>query len=258
MSAFKRVNVLGCPFAAISFSETEDEIQRAIDDRRLLHIVTANIDMVMKARRNPSFASTLWSANLVVADGKPIDWAAALLGNPICGRVNGTNLVWSCAAMSMKNGWPIALIGGVGDVSARAALKLKERHPESVLYAIPTPTPLSEEQNALLLEQIKVTGAKIVLVALGAPLQEEWIATNLLESGAQVGIGVGSAFDMISGDRSRAPRWMQNSGFEWFYRMLQEPRRLGKRYLVEDSPFLYHLALTILRSNGRKVLRRYP
>ncbi len=107
----------------------------------------------------------------------------------------------------------------------------------------------NETINTELIREIKALDAKIVFAALGVPRQENWIAAHLVESGSLVGVAVGSAFDIISGDKPRAPKWMQDFGLEWFHRMLQEPRRLGKRYLLEDSPFLYHLALAALRRN---------
>jgi N-acetylglucosaminyldiphosphoundecaprenol N-acetyl-beta-D-mannosaminyltransferase len=257
MNSIRRVDVLGCPFDAISFPEAESEMRRAILDGRSMQIVPGNIDMVMKVRCSSSFAKRLWKADLVIADGRPIVWAASLLGEPVRGRVSGTDLVWSCAALSAQNGWAIALIGGMGDVAARAAQKMRERYPTAKFHALPTPMPLSEKESATLVIRIKAFGAKILLVALGAPRQEEWIASHLVESGCLIGIGVGSAFDIISGDRPRAPRWMQEAGFEWFYRMLQEPGRLGKRYLVENSPFLYHLTLAVLRRHRRRERERY-
>jgi N-acetylglucosaminyldiphosphoundecaprenol N-acetyl-beta-D-mannosaminyltransferase len=257
MKQYRRVNILGCPFDRISLEETEIAIGDAISNGNLLQIVPGNIDMVMKTRRNPSFAQRLRNADLVIADGKPIVWAASLLGNPICGRVSGTDIVWRCAALSAKYGWGIALMGGIGDVAKRAALRMQERYPGASLFAIPTPTPLGDKENEAIVAQIRERKSKIVLAALGAPRQEDWIAAHLGESGALVGIGIGSAFDIISGDKPRAPQWMQDSGLEWFYRMLQEPRRLGKRYLVEDSPFLYHLALALLRGSVRRKERKY-
>ena len=122
-----------------------------------MQIVSGNFDMVMIARRSSSFAKRLWKADLVIADGKPIVWAASLLGAPIRGRVSGTDLVWSCAALSAQNGWAIALIGGMGDVAARAAQKMRERYPTAELHAIPTPMPLGEKENAVLVTRIKPT-----------------------------------------------------------------------------------------------------
>lgn len=252
MKGYRRIDILGCPIDTISFAETVTEIGSAISSGRTMQIFPANVDVVMKARRTGCFAQRLWEADLVVADGKPVVWAASLLGEPVRGRVNGTDLVWSCAALSAQTGWVIALIGGVGDVGARAARRMKERYPEARLYAVPTPMAWTETSNAELVQEIKALDAKIVLAALGAPRQENWIAAHLVETGSLVGIGVGSAFDIISGDRPRAPVWMQSSGLEWFHRMLQEPRRLGRRYLVEDTPFLYYLALAALRRSGQE------
>ena len=253
MKRYERIDILGCPVDAISFSETGAEIRGAVLSGRTLQIFPANVDVVMKTKRDASFAQQLWDADLVVADGKPVVWAASLLGNPVRGRVNGTDLVWSCAAISAETGWAVALIGGKGDVAARAARKMVERHPKAKIHAIPTPMLMDESCNAELVREIKALDAKIVLAALGAPRQEKWIAAHLVESGAPVGIAVGSAFDIISGDKPRAPKWMQNNGLEWLHRMLQEPRRLGKRYLVEDSPFLYYIALAALNLDRERV-----
>ena len=128
----------------------------------------------------------------------------------------------------------------------RAAQKMQQMYPKSQLYAIPTPTPLGPHENAELIKHIRAVNASIVCAALGAPRQERWVQAHLSACHAQVGIGVGSAFDIICGDTPRAPDWMKDRGLEWFYRMLQEPRRLGKRYLIEDSPFLFHLARAVL------------
>ena len=237
MQAVKCVDILGCPFDAISFAETVATIRRAVVNTTRLRVVPASIDFVMKARINPAFAEELWRSDLVVADGKPIVWAAWLLGDAICGRVSGTELVWKCAEISHQIGCAVALVGGTPGVAQRAAAKMLESYPEATLHVIPTPVPLSSQNNAMLVQSIRATRASIVLVALGAPRQEHWIQANLDPSGANVGIGVGSAFDIICGDKPRAPQWMQDSGLEWLHRLRLEPRRLGRRYLIEDSPF---------------------
>jgi N-acetylglucosaminyldiphosphoundecaprenol N-acetyl-beta-D-mannosaminyltransferase len=102
-----------------------------------------------------------------------------------------------------------------------------------------------------MVDRIRSVRAGIVLVALGAPRQERWVQANLAACRAEVGIGIGSAFDIICGDQPRAPRWMCDHGLEWLHRMMLDPRRLGRRYLVEDSPFLLHLAVALLRSGPR-------
>lgn len=247
MEGIKRINILGFPFDAISFAETIKFIKQAVLDGRRVQLVPGSIDFVIKARRDPAFAKEICQADCVFADGVPIVWAASLLGEPICGRVSGTDIVWSCAKISAEIDCPVALIGGDFNLSERAAQKMRERFPNAKIYPIPTPFPIGEKENEDLVKKIKEVNAKIVLVALGAPRQERWVQRYLADCGANVGIGIGSAFDIISGDKPRAPRWMRDNGLEWLYRMLLEPRRLGKRYLIDDSPFLIHLAFEIFK-----------
>jgi N-acetylglucosaminyldiphosphoundecaprenol N-acetyl-beta-D-mannosaminyltransferase len=241
MEAIKRIDVLSCPFDAVSFAETVGLMKRAVLEDTRLHIATGNIDFVMKAKRDAQYAAELWQADLIVADGVPILWAAALLGTPLRGRVNGTDLVWQCAQLAAETGCGVALLGAGPGVAMRAAMKMRERFPQAPVYPIATPFQLGEKENAELVEQIRAVKAKIVLAALGAPKQERWLKTYMPACGANVGIGCGSALDIICGDMPRAPRWMRDNGLEWFHRMLLEPKRLGRRYLIEDSPFILHL-----------------
>jgi N-acetylglucosaminyldiphosphoundecaprenol N-acetyl-beta-D-mannosaminyltransferase len=245
------VDILGCPFDAISFAETEDAIRGAVRDGSRLQVVPGNVDFVMKARRDPAFAADLARADLVVADGVPIVWAASLLGHPVRGRVSGTELVWSCAEIARDTGRGLALVGGRPGVAERAAAAMSLRCPGAPLHPIPTPMTLDVVANAELVTRVRAVRASIVLVALGAPRQERWVQAHLTACGAAVGVGIGSAFDIISGDQPRAPHWMQGHGLEWLYRMILEPRRLGRRYLIEDSPFLLHLAITLIRQGRR-------
>jgi N-acetylglucosaminyldiphosphoundecaprenol N-acetyl-beta-D-mannosaminyltransferase len=128
---------------------------------------------------------------------------------------------------------------------------MTQRFPGAVVEAIDTPFPLGQPESLAVAASVRKFGAAIVLVALGAPKQERWVRDYLAECGANVGIGVGSAFDIICGDRPRAPQWMQTFGMEWFYRLLLEPRRLSRRYLIEDTPFLYFMARTLVKRKLR-------
>src|SRR5262245_11687345 len=247
MEVVRRIDVLGCPFDAISFDDAVASVRRAVLENRRLHIVTGNVDFVMKAKRDPIFAEEIRRAGLVTADGVPILWAASLLGTPLRGRVNGTDLVWKCAEISAETGCSVACIGAAPGVTTRAAKKMQERFPVAAIHAIPTPFELGPRENAEMIERIKAINARIILAALGAPKQERWIQAHLDECEANVGIGCGSAFDIICGDMPRAPRWLRGNGLEWFHRMLLEPGRLGRRYLIEDSPFFIHLVGAIAR-----------
>ncbi len=255
MAPYTRVDILGCPFDAISFDETMAHIKETVTSGQRRQFVPGSIDFVMKAKKDPVFAEELWKADIVFADGMPIVWAASLLGTPIRGRVPGTDVVWECGEVSQQTGCGIAMIGGNFDLTKQAAEKMQEAFPKATLHPLPTPFPLGEKENEELVNQIRALRAGIVRVALGAARQERWVERNLEACGANVGIGIGSAFDSISGNKPRAPQWMQDNGLEWFHRMMMEPKRLGKRYLVDDSPFLLYLAAEIVRRkfnhNGR-------
>ncbi len=247
MDSVKRVDILGCPFDVISFSETAQQIKRAVLENKRLQFCPGSIDFVMKARRDLRFAEALWRADCVFADGVPIVWAASLLGQPLKGRVAGTDIVWKCAEISAEIGCAVGLIGGKFSLTELAAKRMVERFPGAKMYPIPTPFPLGPKENENLVERLRSIDTRIVLVALGAPRQERWIQEYLQACGANVGIGIGSAFDIISGDKPRAPKWMCDHGLEWFYRLMQDPRRLGRRYIIDDSPFLLLLSLEIIR-----------
>jgi N-acetylglucosaminyldiphosphoundecaprenol N-acetyl-beta-D-mannosaminyltransferase len=250
MNGYTRVDILGCPFDAISFDETVACMHDAVVNGRRLQVVPGSVDFVMKCRRDSQFADDLRHADLVVADGVPIVWSASLLGTPIRHRVSGTELVWSCAEISQHTGTTVALIGGVPGVAQRAAAEMQRRFPRARLVDIATPWPLSHDGSLAIARAVRELKAGIVLVALGAPRQERWVRTYLAECGASVGVGIGSAFDIISGDRPRAPRYMQRAGLEWFHRMLLEPRRLGRRYLIEDSPYVLLLLRALMSRRG--------
>lgn len=240
--ASRRVEILGCPFDAVDLEAAEAFVRAALAGQQQAHITVGNVDMVMKMRRDPRLADAFWRSQLTIVDGVPITWAAALLGRRLNGRVSGTDLVWRCAEVSRDTGCGIALVGGAPGTSEKAAENLRNRYPGAILHVIPTPYPLTDENSLEVIQRIRANRDRILLVALGAPRQELWLQRYLPDSGANIGIGIGSAFDIISGSKPQAPEWMRRNGLEWLHRMRLEPRRLGRRYLIEDMPFFWHLA----------------
>lgn len=234
---YLRVDILGCPFDKVAIAEVEQSIEHAIKRREQLHITTGNVDMVMKLRKHPHLACAFWESQLAIVDGVPITWAAAILGRPVKERIRGIDLVWRCAAISQKIRCGLALMGGQQEIVERASANLRKAYPSSIIHVIPTPFPLRPEDSEPIIRLIRANDNRILLVGLGAPSQELWLKEHLAATGANVGIGIGGAFDVISGRRPQAPEWMQLKGFEWLHRMILEPRRLGCRYLIEDMPF---------------------
>ena len=246
-AAHRRIDILGCPFDAIDIEEAVQFIRSAVVNQAQVHITVGNVDMVMKARRDAHLARTFWESPLTIVDGVPITWAASFLKRPVKGRVSGTDVVWRCASISSDLLCGVALVGGELDTAELAATNLRRRYPGAILNVVPTPFPLTGEANKEVVSQIRANGDRIVLVALGAPRQELWLKEHLAATGANVGIGIGSAFDIISGNKPQAPEWMRRNGLEWLHRMRLEPRRLGRRYLIEDMPFFWYLLKARLR-----------
>jgi N-acetylglucosaminyldiphosphoundecaprenol N-acetyl-beta-D-mannosaminyltransferase len=240
-AAHRSVDILGCPFDAIDMEETEQFIRAAVARQIQVHITVGNVDMVMKARKDPQLARAFRDSQLTIVDGVPITWAAAFLKRPVKGRVCGTDVVWRCADISRDLHCGVALVGGGPDIAERAAKNLRSQHPGAILNVVPTPFPLTAEADKEVVRRIRANGDRIVLVALGAPRQELWLKEHLAATGANVGIGIGAAFDIISGNKPQAPEWMRRNGLEWLHRMRLEPRRLGRRYFIDDMPFFWHL-----------------
>ncbi len=175
MQNIKRVSILGCPFDAITFRDTVECIEQALIKDTCLQIVPGSIDFVIKANKNPDFASLLSKADLVVADGVPIIWAANILGDPLKGRVSGTDLVWECARISSELQFQVALVGGKYELTSRASQLMKDMFPRALLTPIETPFPMDPNANRDIVKGIRAIGAKIVLAAFGAPEQERWV-----------------------------------------------------------------------------------
>jgi N-acetylglucosaminyldiphosphoundecaprenol N-acetyl-beta-D-mannosaminyltransferase len=250
------VVVLGIPFDNVSFDETLAAIFRMIEeyqqDKRPRLVATANVDFVVNTlswrrhqSRHPELLDILRRADLVVADGMPVVWASRWLGTPLKERVAGSDLVPALAAASDTRPLSCYFFGGRGDVGARAAHILEEKHPNFHLAGAAAPfihvagEALHEalETDAALVEQINRAHPDILLVALGNPKQEIWFNRNRFRLQVPVTIGVGGTFEFIAGTVKRAPRWLQRLGLEWLHRIIQDPWRLWKRYLVDAYTF---------------------
>ncbi len=206
-------------------------------------IITANLDFIAIKRKRPSFARVIQDADLVVCDGKPLQWAAQLRGCTIPSRVTGMDLVLHAARLSAGKGYRIFLMGAAPGIAPSAARELKQMFPDAEIVGSYTPPsgPFSEVDNARTVAAIHAAQPDILFVALGAPRQDEWIAEHLHELDVPVCAGIGGVFDMLAGATRRAPAWIQNAGMEWAFRMAQEPSRLWRRYLVNDLPIFVHL-----------------
>ncbi len=209
------------------------------------HIVTANIDYLQQASQQPLLGEIINRAALVLPDGAPLIWAAKLRGADMACRITGHTLVTLLAQLADQEQKSLFFLGGRDTVPERAALRLSSRFPSlriAGFYAPPFHSyPFPAEENEQILSQINRSGADVLLVALGCPKQDMWIADNLAKLEPSIAVGIGSVLDVLSGKSRRAPVWLQNLGLEWLFRLSQEPGRLWRRYLLHDAPFVMRL-----------------
>lgn len=212
-------------------------------------IVTVNTDFIRLARRDPAFRRTLNGADLAVADGMPLVWLSRLRGTPLPERVAGIELMDDCCEIAARNGVGVFLLGAGPGVAEAAGRVLAERHPGlrvAGTYVPPYGTHTAEEEAGMV-AAIRAVGPSVLFVAFGAPRQDSFISRHLAELGAVVAMGVGGSFDILAGAIRRAPKWMQQVGLEWIWRMAMEPGRLWRRYLLQDAPLLGLLVAAALR-----------
>jgi len=195
---------------------------------QMRHIVTADASMVVTAARDPEFAAIVEQAALVTPDGAGILWAARRLGLPIADKVSGVDLSERLIARSGASGWRVFLFGAAPGVAAAAADRMRARYPDCNIVGVRDGFFRPEDEDRVVGE-IQAACPDILLVAMGIPKQEKWIARYGGRTGAKVCIGVGGTLDVFSGTVQRAPVWMQRRGLEWLYRLVSDPKQFRNR-----------------------------
>ncbi len=251
-----RVELLGIPVDRVEIDAIDNWIIDMIESGEPHQVVTANLDFIAIARRRTPFAEVIKNADLVLCDGKPLQWAAQLQGSPIPSRVTGMDLVLHTAKLSAEGyGYRIFLLGAAPGIAEKAKARLEGFFPGLEIVGCYTPPhrEFTAEDNAEMIAKIHEAKTDALFVALGAPRQDEWIFEHAKELGVPLCAGIGGVFNFLSGTIKRAPDWMQRAGLEWAFRLMQEPQRLWKRYLVNDMPILLellaHQAATRLKRN---------
>jgi N-acetylglucosaminyldiphosphoundecaprenol N-acetyl-beta-D-mannosaminyltransferase len=251
-AALASIQLLGMRLAACTEPQLLDTLFEALERQRGGWLITANLDFLRRYYKEPRMQSLYAQADLRVADGMPLVWAAFLQGTPLPGRIAGASLLRPIAARAAREGRSIYFLGGNANTAEGAASTLRAEFPELSVAGFSSPWLPAEPDDAEVeptRQALTEARPDIVLVALGSPKQE-WLISKLRRSlPACWFIGVGMSFSFTTGDMPRAPEWMQRSGLEWVHRLVSEPRRLGKRYLWHDAPFGFELL-------GRALLHR--
>ena len=249
------VMIEGIPFVALRMKEVVNWIIRKHTQGQGGWVVTPNIDILRRLVTEPSFHTLVSSeTTLFTADGAPIIWLSHLLGTPLPERVTGSDIFVELASEAALNGKTAFLLGGNPGVAEIAARILQQLHPALRIagcYAPPFGFESDAEEMAKIRQFLITTHPDIIFVGLGSPKQEQLIATLRDLSPNSWWLGIGVSFSFVAGDVQRAPIWMRKIGLEWFYRVLQEPKRLFKRYFLIGIPFALGLfARTLIRRIG--------
>ncbi|WP_328808825.1 WecB/TagA/CpsF family glycosyltransferase [Nonomuraea montanisoli] len=249
LRAPRRVLVGGVTVDALSEAQVVARVVAGLAAGRGGRIVTPNVDICRAAAADPALRELVNTADLVVADGMPLVWASRLLGVPLPERVTGADLIWSLSGPAAERGWPVYLLGGPPGVAVSAARALVRRLPALRVCGVESP-PYAFDRTAAgtarVLRRVVAARPRIVFVGLGFPRQDRLVAVLRERLPDAWFVGCGAALAFAAGTVPRAPRWMRRAGLEWAFRLVTEPGRLARRYLVDDLPFAARLLATSL------------
>jgi N-acetylglucosaminyldiphosphoundecaprenol N-acetyl-beta-D-mannosaminyltransferase len=237
------VNVLGVAVSPINMGLALEQITRAIDSKQKGYVCITGVHGISEAQSDPAFRQILNRAFLCTPDGMPLVWVGRMQGQKQMSRVYGPDLMLAVMELSEKTGWRHFFYGGANGTAQLLQSKLLQRFPKVQMAGFYEPPfrPLNPEEQRQLQGEIRVARPDIMWVGLSTPKQERFMAENLEKLEVNLMFGVGAAFDFHAGRIRQAPRWMQRSGLEWFFRLCCEPRRLWKRYLKNNPLFMARL-----------------
>jgi len=246
------IEILGIPIACIDASEALMEIERLQQRQSPALVAYINAHSINLARENFSYRDVLVASDLNLNDGSGVALAARIQGRRFKENLNGSDFNVDILRLASRRAWSVFLLGAAEGVADTAAQRLKARI--DGLNIVGTHSGYFKETSTeKVVAAIRASEADLVMVAMGNPRQEEWLAANLESTGARIGVGVGAFFDFTAGTVPRAPGWMNRFGVEWVWRLAQEPRRMWRRYIVGNPLFLARVVRSRLGARNRKV-----
>jgi N-acetylglucosaminyldiphosphoundecaprenol N-acetyl-beta-D-mannosaminyltransferase len=231
------VELLGCRIDALTMSETLDRVEQIIRQGEPAQHVVINVAKVVMMNRDDRLQGIIRNCALVNADGQAIVWVASILKKPLPERVAGIDLMIALLKLAETKRYTVYFLGAHEEVLARFLDTVSGQFP-GLRIAGSRNGYFSEGESFDVVRQIRRAGPDILFVGISSPKKEYWLAENLTALNVPFVMGVGGSFDVLAGKVRRAPRWMQKAGLEWLYRVLQEPRRMWKRYLVGNTKFI--------------------
>lgn len=236
-----RMKFMNTEIDNLTMDEALERINKLICENKNAYVVTPNVDHLVQLEKGGKLRDVYHYADLILADGKPLIWISKWYGNPIREKISGADLFPRLCALAEEKGYRMYFLGGAEGVALKAAENLKMRFPQLQVTGTYSP-PFGFEEDAVEMAKIKKmirdAAPHILIVCLGCPKQELFILHNKTELGVPLSLGLGATLDFEAGIIKRAPKWMSRHGLEWLFRITQDPKRMAKRYFIDDRKIL--------------------
>lgn len=243
---WKRVSLLGCPVEQLSLEETVQAVNRIISTKTPHQHCVINAGKLVLMHRDSELRNIVLNCDLINADGQSVVWALKLLGTPVPSRVTGIDLMERLFVEADQKKYRVFFLGAEEDVLDIVLKFVQGNYPGLVLAGSHHGYFKADEEKELI-EKINKSSADILFVAMGSPKKEFWLGKYTSSLKVPFCMGVGGSFNVVAGRSRRAPQWVQSMGMEWFYRWIQEPIRLWRRYWVDNFVFVYLVVMSLLK-----------
>lgn len=224
----------------VTKQEAIEHIEYCINHRIIGQVITPNVDQIVRIESDKYFKTICENCELLLVDGHPLMWTAKYYGRPFKEKICGSDLVPELCSLAAKKGYSVFLLGAAPGVAQRAAERLIADNPGLKVAGVYSP-PIGFEKNqdeiSKINEMLKASGADMLFVGMGVPKQDIFIYENMKTYQIPMSFSIGGTIDFIAGVQKRAPKWISNIGMEWLYRLIQNPKRMFKRYIIDDSKF---------------------
>ncbi len=247
----RRINILDCPIDNLSRKETVALIEDMIRQRLSCQHVVINVDKLLKVRRDRKLHDIISQCDIINADGMPIVWVSRWLGQPLPERVAGIDLMHDLVSLSAQKNYRIFFLGARQDVVQAVVGKYRMLYPDINIVGFRNGYwPESEEEDVV--NEIRAAAPDILFVAMSSPKKEMFLNRYRQKLRVPFVMGVGGSFDVVAGYTQRAPLWMQRRGLEWLFRLMQEPKRMWRRYLIGNTQFVFIVAREMFGPKARR------
>lgn len=232
-----RIKFMNTDIDNLTMAETLNEIEKLIQKKNCSYVVTPNVDHIVRLEKDEELQKVYKNASLILTDGKPLIWISKWYKTPIKEKISGSDLFPRVCQLAVNKNYTMYLLGAAEGVADTAARNLMKKYPGLNIvgtYSPPFGFEKNEQEMNKIKTQIQDVHPDILIVGLGCPKQEKFMYYHCKELGVPISFGLGASIDFEAGNIKRAPKWMSNHGLEWLYRFSKEPKRLFKRYFVDD------------------------